>query len=376
MADLGQIIDLLDRDGALHLDGQRDFGDWPRVDGDVLPVDFNRLATVGDEGRLDEWFPEVDPAVLDDVLSGKGDLRDSSGAVPAVDVLAWYQPIHFFANDWGIFIKEKALLDLAADLALRMPPGFAHRSAQSQFRFLVRSAFAFLFLHEQYHHKVESLAIRMHIVGQRPIYPAYVSFVRGLVARPGENIEEGLANADAYRRLSTRPYDQWVPSHVRRDVRGWLMDVFRNSPAGYNRATALTRDPSFGQFENLLAARLQEANLTPSRPDPDDFAQADHLSHALFSLKQNIYTVVPKGATPILPTSIFPAVARTDLERFLKRNGWAQVPGAGKGSHTKYRLDGRMIVVPHGKKDVSLTVLSSTARTLGINVQDLKQAVG
>jgi predicted RNA binding protein YcfA (HicA-like mRNA interferase family) len=63
-------------------------------------------------------------------------------------------------------------------------------------------------------------------------------------------------------------------------------------------------------------------------------------------------------------------LATAKLERYIKRQGWKEVAGAGKGSHTKYRHEGQMIILPHAK-DVSLTVLSSTARTLGYKIHEL-----
>lgn len=80
---------------------------------------------------------------------------------------------------------------------------------------------------------------------------------------------------------------------------------------------------------------------------------------------------MPAGEEPILPTisGVFP-LATARLERYIKLRGWKEVAGAGKGSHTKYRHDGQMIVLPHAK-DVSLAVLSSTARTLGYKIHEL-----
>jgi predicted RNA binding protein YcfA (HicA-like mRNA interferase family) len=66
---------------------------------------------------------------------------------------------------------------------------------------------------------------------------------------------------------------------------------------------------------------------------------------------------------------VFP-LATAKLERYIKRQGWwKEVSGAGNGSHAKYRHDGQMIILPL-TSDVSLTVLSSTARTLGFKLHE------
>ena len=129
----------------------------------------------------------------------------------------------------------------------------------------------------------------------------------------------------------------------------------------------------FDGGEQFLSAQVQEAQVAPTRPHPAEFGIATHLTQALFNLKQNIWTLIPIGQQPILPTlgGVFP-LTTAKLERYIRRQGWQQVPAAGKGSHTKYRRQGQMIILPHAK-DVSLTVLSSTARTLAYKAHGLAQ---
>lgn len=84
-----------------------------------------------------------------------------------------------------------------------------------------------------------------------------------------------------------------------------------------------------------------------------------------------VWILVAAGQRPLLPTlpGVFP-LATDKLKRFVTSEGFEEVPGGGKGSHSKYRRNGHMIVIPRGK-DVSLTVLKSAAKTLGLKRQQL-----
>lgn len=394
MADVADIIGMLDRDDALRLDEMRgDYGAWPEpAESEVaLPVDFGGLGR--DDPAMEELasMPDFDDQysagresrgisvrseVVDTVLAGDAGLRGRDNAFPPPDVLAWYQPIHFFANNWGIFIRESSVIQLAADLAPRFARFEDRRSRYAHVAVLLRAAFTYAFLHEHYHHKVESLALRLHVVERRLIYPDYVQRVSNVVAGTDDAIEEALANADAWRRLANAPYNTWFKRDEMQVVREWMRDTFRASPPGYRFAQNLLGEPTFLAFENRLVSQVQEARASVRREHVQDFGIATHLNRSMFNLKQNVWTLVPVGQRSILPTldGVLP-LATAALEKHLLRQGWEYVKG-GKGSHSKYRKPGQgMIVLPH-RKDVSMTVLASTARTLGCTTRQLSDVAG
>lgn len=172
MPEIADIIGMLDRDGALHLgDNADEFGAWQNSSdwGNVYAIDFDAVGRDADSFEDATVAPHprgihIGEQVVDAVMSGPNRLRGSDNAVPPADVLGWYQPIHFFASNWGIFIRESALVDLARDLAPRFAPFIGRRTRAAHVAVLIRAAFAYVFLHEHYHHKIESLAIRLHIV--------------------------------------------------------------------------------------------------------------------------------------------------------------------------------------------------------------------
>lgn len=100
--------------------------------------------------------------------------------------------------------------------------------------------------------------------------------------------------------------------------------------------------------------------------------------HALLDCRPVTHILVPHGATPINPwfgKSPVPLSMSTDaMVKLALGEGYAIVPGAGKGSHIKLRADGRpMIILPANRKSLSPRVLSSAATALGrSSIQELR----
>jgi predicted RNA binding protein YcfA (HicA-like mRNA interferase family) len=383
--EFGHVLEMLDRDDALELHEPLESRIWPEIEQgeDIVEVDYGRLFPAHpptDRGQDDfevfgdDWDLNEDSA--SDILEPRPAYKGAMGP-PQWDVWAWYQPIHFFGPRWGIFIRESALVECARRIAAAYHPPVpaSWRGPSLLAKATLRSAFAALFLHEAYHHKVESLALRLHVVEQRPIYPIYHKHVYRVTAGTDDQIEEGLANADSWYRLSGPPYKHWIGKSLVSSTRQYLEDSFDVAPPGYRNAMRLLR----GDYEveqQQLFTEVQEG-ASPKRAFPADFGIATHLNQGLFRVNQRIWTVVPVRGMSILPTH--PAVApltTRKLERFIRTHGWNEVPKAGKGSHRKFRdSSGQMVVLPDSK-DVSLAVLRSTAEALGLSMRELSTRAG
>jgi predicted RNA binding protein YcfA (HicA-like mRNA interferase family) len=387
--DLARILDMLERANALEIETSPaepsdDDGEsaWPSIEADeaILEVDYGRLFPTRnpvDRGREDfevygdNWEISEDDAGT--ILDGIGGDPAESRA-PEWDIWAWYQPIHFFGPTWGIYIRETGLIECARRIGRALPPGLATTYSRGVLaKAVVRAAFSALYLHEQYHHKTESAALRMHVVERRAIYPDYHRKVYRTTAGTKDQIEEGLANADAWYRITENAYTKWTGRTVTRATRDYLERSFLTAPPGYANAAALLGKDDFETEQQLLWSQVQEG-LAPTRATPSEFGIATHLNHSLFGISQRIWTIVPAGGRSILPSH--PAIAplaTSRLERLIKRNGWSEVAGAGKGSHRKFRhSDGRMIILPN-TKDASRPVLKTTADALGVRVRELEE---
>ncbi len=385
MPALTHILEILDRDDALELVDPPTV--WPSLDSEdeVYELDWTRLfpRRVTDRGA-EEWdlYGDDGWALPDDVLErisggGRGQLDVSADGrtPPGWDRCAWYQPIHFYGPAWGIFVYDQCLIDVAAALYLVLgAPPMSDRLGRT----LLRSAFAILFLHEQYHHKTESLAIRLHVIEQTRRYVPYFKNVYMPSAGTDDQIEEGLANADSYHRLADDPYRSWLPGRIREATKEYLSLSFRVAPPGYRIASTLLDRADFDALENVLEAQVQEASLTPTRTATEDFGVATHLNQSLFQIRQNIWTIAAKGRSPLLPakpTWIAP-LSRHAIERFLATEGYEPAKGRGKGSHRVYKKTGTANIVLPDQKDLSPVVLRNTAHALGLrNARELAEAI-
>jgi predicted RNA binding protein YcfA (HicA-like mRNA interferase family) len=382
MPSLPEVIDFLDGHEALRLGEAPDV--WPILpeDDDTFEVDWTRLfpTRVADRGFEDwELFGNDDwdlPAEAIDRIGGATPVTsDTHAQAPGWDRCAWYQPIHFHGFAWGLYLYDECIIDVAAALydALGRPPLTTPLA-----KTLTRAGFATLFLHEQYHHKTESIAIRLHVVEQRPCYIDYFTNVYIPTTGSDAQIEEGLANADSFYRLAARPYSLWLGRSVRQLTEKYLRRSFSIAPPGYRVAAQILSLGTFDREEECLKAQVQEGILRPARQDPTEFSVASYLNQSLLTISQNIWTIVRKGAIPLLPQKpgwIAP-LSRVQVEKLLRREGYVEIPGAGKGSHHRYARDGAASVTLPDVKDLSLPVLRNTAHALGLkNIRELERAI-
>lgn len=381
MPALSDILGFLDREDALEMGAAPDV--WPTLepDAEVYELDWMRLfpSRVLDRGQADwELYGDDNWGIADDLLdrlSGDGAKLPGNGGVPGWDRCAWYQPIHFHGPAWGIFLYDECIVDVARVLYQLIGRPYLNAGVAKA---LLRAGFATLFLHEQYHHKTESLGLRLHVVEQTPRYVDYFRRVYVPAAGSDDQIEEGLANADSYHRLDEVPYRDWLGKSLKLATRRYLIASFTMAPPGYRLAAGLVDLGDFDKLENMLEAQVQEALLAPVRPRANDFELATHLNQSMFSVRQNIWTVASKGAKPLLPVKpgwVTP-LSRKALEKYLRANGYLEQKGRGKGSHRVYAKDGSKPVILPDSDDLSHVVLRNTAHTLGLkSVNDLRSSL-
>jgi hypothetical protein len=190
-----------------------------------------------DDDRLSEWWREIERIIQSEGLPGQF-LRAQPKArkEPPEPHCAWYCPIHFFGNAWGIYIRESCILSCAIEIAhfvdwRFVPNALARRYATT--RQLLRSAFYVFYLHEQFHHKVESLGFRLLIATATDRYRPYKTNVYRRSFRTVGCIEESLANAESYKRLSEPRYTRRHDKPILEGLRNFLKMSFPLQPPGY-----------------------------------------------------------------------------------------------------------------------------------------------
>jgi hypothetical protein len=338
-------------------------GDRGQNDWDVFGDDWE----FGEEVRADRDTGEFVSRARDALESD----RPSDDEGPEIaerlgwDTCAWYQPMHFFGHDWGIFIRRDCIRETAIQVARFLPNGtpFSPRLVKA----LIRAGFAALFLHEQFHHKIESLGIRFHVVERSCRYIPYQDGVYRPTYGTDDNIEEALANADAFLRIKTSPYSTWMGKTVVAALRAYLEWRFPFDPPGYRKATRYLTTGKLNRAVDLLHGQVQEALLKPKRAS-HEWEVATRLHQSLFKVTDHLWEVVPRGyPRPMLPgAQPYPSISTRQLVRLAENHGWVVRDGAGKGSHIRMERSGwPSLTIPGNRRDVSPGVVKTTLKAVG-----------
>lgn len=295
------LVDHLDQAGLL---APPESSPWPTLDAhaqDAYLIDWNRLFREDQDWALDDQ--DLIRNIDRNLGVGPPETDESDGvASRRADVCAWYQPIHFHGLGWGIFILEDCLKMIAADIARWLPAN----SAPPRWLLvgdLLRAAFGTLFLHEAYHHRTECFSFRTWTVdGVGRYHPYWGSVYAPTVKSPGA-LEEALANASSFQRLDEpahRPFDR----DVARAAKDYLTWRFPLDPPGYRDATKYVRRGAIWDGgENQLKEQVATARIAMPARAADRWAFAPNMNESYFGIKSNIWSVVPKGTAPALPTS-------------------------------------------------------------------------
>jgi hypothetical protein len=273
MPTIERAVDFLITNNALELGASP----WPTYDDDqeVYQIDWDMLFPPRRRGDGD--FPHGDNWSIQPTQDELGALENALGAgqpdrqatsaeqQPQWDVCAWYQPVHFHGHSWGIFIKEDCVKRAAFMIARFVPSSVVPRaSLLIWFKALYRAAVYVYFLHEHYHHKIECLGFRLHVVQDRSAYLPYYKLVYAGTKGTDDQLEEALANADCYHRLGTQPYALWLTPRVVKATREYLKWQFPQDPPGYRKAGHYLVKADFDAGEHELQAQVKEASLKPT----------------------------------------------------------------------------------------------------------------
>lgn len=298
---LGQLVEVLvDLD---VVDFNRP-GPWPGPPGDddqICDVDLSQVWSdrVAPSESLDG--PPVEEqgweAVMDRVQRGRG--RGPWTPPPILDALAWYVPVHYYGEGSAIYIREMALLEVVDGIASRVGPELLGRIDVVQA--ICSSAFSVLFLHEMFHHKTESFAIRAEVIERRPVYVPYREVVgRELASGSDAVLEEAIACAQMLNRLGETRYSRGVPSEVglarKQLLRQWIPAL---GPS-YRRGLQFVAQREQDRGLRDLYSHVHEATLTPRR-DPIQWTATPNINRGLFDIQTMTHIVVPVGTEPLIP---------------------------------------------------------------------------
>lgn len=338
---------------------------------DQYPIDWRQIAGGRRRDRVPSGIEDFED--WRSILSGLGQGAPTGRAQERVlergaDLCAWYQSLHFYGTGFGIFILEDCLIAMATDIARFVPPLPSSVIGPWLANDLIRAAFGVLYLHEAFHHKVESFAVRLHVAEQRPRYRNYWNPVY-MPTRTSGPLEEALANADAHRRfMAEEIWGRSVLPEVRTATDRYLRWRYPLDPVGYRDASLYLSAGDFADGLDVLKSVVQEARTAPLA-GTGRWQLAPHMSRGLFSLTSDIWILVSSGSAPRIPSWVFPLyrpVSTRELEKALKRfYGYDRVKG-GKGSHVRLKAPGLpTLTLAGGRSDLSPPVLRSVQHALG-----------
>ena len=287
-------------------------GNWSHAEEERAPLFMDDYCL----GRLTSASPELaqsllyecpilgDPTYptegnsLEDVLScppdefGKFDERDQW----EFDVCAWYQPIHYFGGDYGIFIRSRCIERIAKSIAGSVDPSRLTGSMEIAARQCRAAAFLGFLFHEFYHHKVEAFGIRLNAAkshidlhsNQRKIpYMEYTKNVYHVLKQRGSSdlLEESLANAFAYRHFNQRTYRGLLQKEIHQVTRAYMADGFKYQPPGYNMAGHYLSNFLFSEGERKLQQQVLEGSFRTSQ-EGWDWCHATGMMRSLQTVKE------------------------------------------------------------------------------------------
>jgi hypothetical protein len=226
-------------------------------------------------------------------------------------------------------------------------------------RQLLRSAFYLLFLHEQFHHKVESLGLRLLISTGRDRYRPYKANVYRRTFLTINCLEESLANAESFRRLSETRYGKRLDPAIRAGLRDYLKKFIPMQPPGYAQGVDYIAEARYRDGIFNLQSQVLDGTLPPTTM-AGHWSVAPNMITALTDITDDIYVVLPRGARPIFSsTSVDPGatVSSRVLEGALTRH---------YGSHVKLAKPGApTIIIPGNRPVLSPGVVKHALEAIG-----------
>jgi hypothetical protein len=166
------------------------------------------------------------------------------------EALAYYAPFHFYGpGRWGIYIRDWGLTYLAC-----VYKGNSHLAPADTW--ILRGAYRFLLEHERFHFRTEVAATRLHFMTGSPnLYNAHFH------DRYASWLEEGMANASAYRELMGGPFSPISP--MLKDFVDFLGSWMQTQPSGYRHYEQWSRsDYYYARGMRATTARLLELDVT------------------------------------------------------------------------------------------------------------------
>ena len=284
-------------------------------------------------------------------------------------LLAWYQPMHFYGENWGIYVLQSGLDEIMQSIASYCSQ--IERKSNPKFSEEIKyAAWALLFLHEEFHHKVEMFGIRSAGLSGSHSYRRYKHQVYSAtkVSAPLSCREEAICNAYVFRNISKKLYRKVSPEISSATKVAWI-ECMKSAVGAYAGSMDLVSDLKYGNAVNHLIDQIVSGVISPNASKLD-WRLFPEFFNSLPNLKMNTFIVEDLSSAVNLGNYIQLALPKRKLEKVISRHGYFKTD-EGDGSHEKWKKPGSPFIILTKNREQSISVIKSTAKTLGINVDEL-----
>ena len=342
---------------------------------DFFDDDYSLPNPLADNPVFREWVDKI-KTITESKNSQNTErvIKKLPGKKLTTQICAWYCPIHYFGKDWGIYIKQSCVLNTALDLATHIDTRTLTLSSTELCTQLYKASFFILYLHEHFHHKVESFGFRLLISSCKDKYRKYKHNVYRHTYGTSECLEESMANADIYNRLDEKKYSNSLKPEIRQGVRKYLKEeLFLMQPPGYREAVHYLNKEDYQEGLFSLKSQILEGVAKP-KMSSNNWLIANNMIRALNNIDAKIYTIVPNGTNPLFSYHISPSVptqTRNLIRALMKYYDYLQAKKRGKGSHIMLIRDGfKTLTIPTSNERLKDYIKEQACQAIGGYTKD------
>lgn len=337
-------------------------------DNSIAPPDPREAFQPSD--RLEEIRGESElPLQIETDETFPGSPRREEGAdLPPPDSLAFYLPFHFYYPDlWGVYLKASGIIALAQ--YLRISSGWDSEEGDWKLSRMKAEVGArlFLYYHEAFHHKVESMATRLEVTHRQPLYKrGFLDLYRRALSE-GDCAEEALANAHAFQKVTDAFNEKdWRTGAIRSGLKQYLKGL----PDAYRGALEIIEDGSLRAARNGFAEENHQESLPIVGKDESLWNLFGYAFAGIARINSYTNYIVRRGSK---------LADRVDLHG--RRIGYGEVKDKlaemvglhlkrqGNGSHEIYETaDGNSVTLYYTNGDIPKGTLNSILKQAGIDM--------
>ena len=272
-----------------------------------------------------------------EAINGNITVVSDNDITKRVEPCAWYQPLHFYKSHWGIFIREKCVIDMMRNLTSAINWGKVKKITKYTYYDLRDISFYYYYFHEQFHHKVESFGLRLLAAKTTDSYLGYKSRVYRPNLLTDMCLEESLATAESFLRFNDGKYKRRFDSYLRRKAQDLIYNTIQMSPPGYREGSSYLSSNSYKNGINRLQSQILEGSLYP-KANIKHWNTANQMTRGLRGINSEIYSIINLGSNSIFEVGFdpkFTTSTKAIIKALQKYYGFSLLHGKGKGSHQK-----------------------------------------